>query len=128
MRSNAEFKLHCAAVRYLRTVAPDCITIHVANGEYRSDATAGRLKAMGVVPGIFDLLILAPDGRCFFAEAKSAKGKLSPWQEWFRGELIRRGIPYVIFKSLDDLELFIDQHSIPNRIAKSAKRQAKLAL
>jgi hypothetical protein len=126
MRDTAEFRLHCAAVRYLRTVAPDCITLHIANGEYRSDATAGRLKAMGVLPGVFDLMIIAPDGRCFFAEAKSAKGRLSPWQEWFKRQLIVRGVPYIVFKSLDDLELFIHQNAIPNRLANS--RQTTLAL
>lgn len=128
MRNTAEFKLHCAAVRYLRLVAPDCLTIHVANGELRSPGTGARLQAMGLQPGVFDLMILAPDGRCFFAEAKSEKGRLSPWQEWFKRELILRGIPYVVFKSLDDLKLFIDQNQIPNRIAQTAKRQERLAV
>jgi hypothetical protein len=117
MMANPETRLHAAAVRYLRTVCPDCITLHISNGGKRSKETARLMKALGVLPGVFDLLLICPDGRHMWLEAKSSDGRLSQEQQWFRGELILRGVPYVVFKSLDDVLEFIKQHKIPNRIA-----------
>jgi hypothetical protein len=51
------------------------------------------MKALGVLPGVFDLLLICPDGRHMWLEAKSDAGRLSPEQQWFKGELILRGVP-----------------------------------
>lgn len=115
--ANPEFRLHCAAVNYLRVTCPDCIVYHNANGEKRSIETAGKLKRAGVLPGVFDLTLISPDGRVMYLEAKAEKGRLSYEQEWFKRELILRGVPYVVFKSLADIEAFIVQNRIPNRIS-----------
>jgi hypothetical protein len=121
---NKEFRLHAAAVRYLRTVCPDCIVFHPANGEKRSIETARKLKAMGVLPGVFDLVLLAPDSRCFFLEAKSDTGELEPEQRSFQYNLIVMGFPYVVFRSLDHIRDFIIQNKIPNRLSEQAARLA----
>jgi hypothetical protein len=120
MMANPEIRLHTAAVRYLRTVCPDCITLHIANGGKRSKETARLMKALGVLPGVFDLLLICPDGRHMWLEAKSDNGRLSPEQQWFQGELILRGVPYVVFRNLADIETFVQQNRIPNRLAKAA--------
>jgi hypothetical protein len=120
MMANPEFRLHCAALKYLRLVCPDCIVYHVPNGEHRSKETGRKLKAAGVMPGVFDLVMIAPDGRHFYLEAKSQTGRLSPEQQWFQGELILRAIPYVIFRNLADIETFVHQNRIPNRLAQAA--------
>jgi hypothetical protein len=120
MMAQPEIRLHAAAVRYLRTVCPDCITLHIANGGKRSKETARLMKALGVLPGVFDLLLICPDGRHMWLEAKADAGKLSPEQQWFQRELILRGVPYVIFRSLNDIETFILQNAIPNRLARAA--------
>jgi type IV secretory pathway VirB6-like protein len=72
------------------------------------------------MPGVFDLVMIAPDGRHFYLEAKSQTGRLSPEQQWFQGELILRAIPYVIFRNLADIEIFVHQNRIPNRLARAA--------
>jgi hypothetical protein len=118
--NNVETRLHAAAVRYLRTVCPDCITLHIANGGKRSKETARLMKALGVLPGVFDLLLICPDGRHMWLEAKSDAGRLSPEQQWFKDELILRGIPYAVFRNLADIETFVHQNRIPNRLAKAA--------
>jgi hypothetical protein len=115
-----EFRLHAAAVRYLRTVCPECIVFHAANGEYRRPETVRRLKAQGVLPGIFDLILIDPEGKHYYLEAKSATGRLTEAQQWFKKELILRCIPYVVFRSLDDVKEFVLQNRIPNRIADAA--------
>jgi hypothetical protein len=104
---NPETRLHCAAVRYLRTVCPDCLTWHVANGGKRSPETARLMKSLGVLPGVFDLVLLAPGPQTFFLEAKTDKGKLSEDQQWFKG---------------DDIRDFIIQNKIPNRLSEQAAR------
>jgi hypothetical protein len=55
------------------------LLFHVPNGEYRDMATANRLKAMGVVPGIPDL-IFNYRGRTYFIEMKKPGGKPSKEQ------------------------------------------------
>lgn len=115
--ASQEFRLHAAAVRWLRLVCPDCLVWHPANGEQRSPQAARRLKALGVWPGIFDLVLIDPQGRHYYLEAKAEKGRLSESQEMFKRELITRGVPYVVFRSLADVELFIKQNRIPNRLS-----------
>jgi hypothetical protein len=80
-------------------ICPDCLTWHAANGGKRSKETARLMKRLGVLPGVFDLVVLAPGPRTFFLEAKADKGKLSEDQQWFKGELIKMGFPYVVFRS-----------------------------
>jgi hypothetical protein len=68
------------------------------------------------------LVLLAPGPRTFFLEAKTDKGKLSEDQQWFKGELIKMGFSYVVFRNLDDIREFIIQNKIPNRLAEEAAR------
>lgn len=119
---NSEFRLHAHCVRYLERVAPDCFIFHPANGEKRSDATARKLRAMGVRRGVFDLVLLTPDSRAFFIEFKGPNGSLEPDQESFRIWLITAGFGYAVVKSQDDLQTFIQQNRIPNRLAEQSAR------
>jgi hypothetical protein len=80
------------------------------------------MKSLGVLPGVFDLVVLAPGPRTFFLEAKTDEGKLSEDQQWFKAELIKMGFSYVVFRSLDDIREFIIQNKIPNRLAEEAAR------
>jgi hypothetical protein len=117
MSAGEEFKLHAAAVRFLKTVAPSLLVYHPANGEWRRPETARRLRAMGVLPGTFDIVAILHDGRHVYLEAKSARGRLSPAQQAFRVELIKRNIPHLVFRSLDDIAEFLVANSIPHRLS-----------
>ncbi len=56
-----EENLHRAAVAHLRASLPSpWIVFHIPNGGGRSKAEAGILKAMGVLAGMPDLLIIGP--------------------------------------------------------------------
>lgn len=59
--------------------------IHIPNGELRDDATAGKLKAMGVKAGVADFLLPVPvrDIHGLWIELKSATGTLSKEQREF---------------------------------------------
>jgi hypothetical protein len=120
--ANPETRLQCAVIKYLRTTCPDCVTFHVANGGQRSVKTARLMKALGVLAGVFDLVVLAPGGVCCFLECKADSGRLSPEQTWFKSELIKMGFSYAVIRNLDDLRTFIVQNRLPNRIAEQDAR------
>ena len=52
-------------------------------------------------PG-FTKLYLAPDGRWTFAEVKTPKGRLSPAQIVFRDESAKAGVPWELWRSVED--------------------------
>lgn len=66
---------------------------HPANGEYRTKATAGRLKKMGVRAGIPDLLLFLPMGKYhgMAMELKVGKNQPSPTQREWLARLERAG-------------------------------------
>lgn len=71
---SSELAIHCAIVDLLRkTARPGVIFWHTPNGEKRDMATAIKLRRMGVLPGVSDLIIM--DGRCFFAMEVKAPGE-----------------------------------------------------
>lgn len=70
---------------------------HVPNGGFRAKATAGRLKAEGVKPGVPDVFLpVARKGyHGLYIEMKSAKGKLSMDQlKWI--EALKKQGYYVV--------------------------------
>lgn len=81
--SMSEEHLQRHAVKYLRSYArPDVCWFHVPNGDERTPRVAARLKDMGVVPGVADLLFLI-DGRSVAVELKTEIGTQSAVQsEW----------------------------------------------
>jgi hypothetical protein len=119
-----EIRLHCAALKWLRLVCPDCLIWHTPNGGKRSKETARLMRDLGTMPGVFDLTLVAPDGRHFYLEAKSEEGRLSESQKWFKQELIKRGIPYVVFSCFEHIEAFLRQYHIPNRLAELPRKEA----
>lgn len=54
---------------------------HVPNGAKRSAAEGSRLKALGLIFGIPDLVLCFPQGRTVFIELKTEKGRKSDKQD-----------------------------------------------
>ena len=75
---------------------------HIASGEYRTPATAARLKRLGVRPGWPDLILLSPEGRPFFLELKRRGGKLSKDQRVFADWCAAHSVTFRWFDSFDD--------------------------
>jgi hypothetical protein len=66
-----ERRTHIAIADLLRVAArKDWIFSHIANGEHRSKQTAALLQRMGVRPGLFDFLLIRPDGWHFWLKLK----------------------------------------------------------
>ena len=74
---------------------PELLLLYaIPNGGYRSKATAGKLKAEGVKPGVPDLHLPVPRGptRSLYLEMKRQKGgHLSDAQKWWRDALMAQG-------------------------------------
>jgi len=99
---NAEARIQAATFAFVRAVAPDVLIFHCPNGGLRSKSEAARMKWQGVVPGICDLILILPGGRCAMWEVKTPIGRLSPAQAEMLARLDDMGVPYAIIRSLDD--------------------------
>lgn len=55
----SELQIHIAVVEHCRRlIKPDVLFFHCPNGEHRNKRTAAKLKAMGVLPGVADLIFI----------------------------------------------------------------------
>ena len=59
--------------------------------------------------GIPDLLVMK-DGRVWFVEIKTPKGKLSPYQERMKAMCEYYGVPYVVIRSVEEAQKFIEEN------------------
>jgi hypothetical protein len=100
---NAEAQVQAWIVTYIRTVAPDLIVFHPANGGWRTKAEAARFRWLGVLAGIPDLCIVGPDGIVRFIEVKSETGSLSEAQRAMRDRLVAMRVPFTVAKGIDDV-------------------------
>jgi hypothetical protein len=101
-RSSEEAKLQMALWQHIKLLKPkNVIAYHAANGEHRSKRTAGRLKAMGVVPGVPDLSLVLADGRAAFMELKAIGGRLSPAQKAFEEQCAAMEVEHAVVSDLD---------------------------
>ena len=110
-----EHNLQCACVKWFAYQHPELqgLLFAVPNGGARSKATAGKLKAEGVVPGVADLILLVPRVHfdehnaisCYYAlciEMKTEKGRQSPEQKAWQKKVEAYGYKYVVCRSLEE--------------------------
>jgi hypothetical protein len=115
---NAEAQVQAWIVTYIRTIAPDLIVFHPANGGWRSKGEAARFKWQGVLAGIPDLCIVGRDGVVRFIEVKSETGSLSEAQREMRDRLAAMRVPYVVARSIDDVRDAFKRWGISTQEAK----------
>ena len=114
---NAEARTQAAIVEWIRLVAPDLLVFHVPNGGFRKPAEAARMRWIGVLAGIPDLVLLGRDGQSWLIEVKAAGGSLSAEQRAIRDRCTAMRVPYVIAKSIDDVRQAFEIWEIPTREA-----------
>jgi hypothetical protein len=112
---NAEARIQAAIVEWIRTVAPSLIVFHPANGGLRSKTEAARLKWIGGLAGVPDLVVMGLDGQSWLLEVKGPGGALSIEQEQFRDRCTALRIPFSIVRSIDDARLAFSVWNIPTR-------------
>lgn len=67
-----------------------------------SPQRAARLKATGLRAGVADLVIAGNDGKIYFMEVKTLKGKLLESQKNFMRICKERSWPYAVVRSAQD--------------------------
>lgn len=80
-----------------------CLWFHVPNGGRRSRLEAAIFKGLGVKAGVADFIFLWGGG-CGCIELKAGRGSLSDAQRDFRANCERLGVPYVVARSLTDID------------------------
>ena len=101
-RRHDERDLHKSCIQLLRHAAPpNCVFFHIPSGEYRRKATAALLQAMGVVPGLPDLVLIYK-ARILGIELKSTKGRLNPAQKNMHECLRAAGCLVTVVRNIEE--------------------------
>lgn len=104
----SERRTHIAIADLLwRAAAPGWWWSHVPSGEYRTEQTGKLLRRMGLKPGMFDFVLIAPDGRHHWLELKRGTAPLSEAQREFQTMLTQRGVPAAVARSFDDAVIWL---------------------
>jgi hypothetical protein len=99
----SEFAIQVSLVEALRKFArPDCLWLHIGNGERRDVITGSRLKRMGLRAGAADLLFVRAGVPPLFLELKTSRGTQSESQRAFEAHATMAGAQYEIVRSLDE--------------------------
>ena len=114
-----EEQLQKQVVTYLKAALPfrDCLWFHVPNGEKRHVITATKLKAMGTIPGVPDLIFLRRT-EPFGIELKVGKNGLSKGQKEMRAIFEGLDLPYHVCRSLDEVLSVLECAQIPLKARK----------
>jgi len=100
---------------------------HVGNGEYRTKIDGAKLKAMGLLPGVWDIILVGQGGIFYFIEMKRPtptgelrkpiENKLTDDQVKFRTMLIFLGVPashFVVVDNVMDLGRAVTKWGLAN--------------
>lgn len=108
--TTSEAQIHKAIVSYLNLeMTGGWLWFHPANGEARTPQTGAKLKAMGVRPGIPDLVFVSPNGRVHFMEIKRPGAVLNLAQRQIADWCEARQVPFQIARSVDDAKQILDE-------------------
>jgi len=116
MNKQTEAALQKAVVQYLTLALPphEALFWHTPNGGWRSRATAGRLKAEGVMPGVADIVVIWK-GRPIAIELKAKTGPQSRAQKAWADQFTTAGGAYTVCRSVEAVERFLDAAGVPLR-------------
>ena len=120
-RNRPEEALQRATASYLDLALPrDAVWFHPPNGGARSKAEAGIFKAMGVKPGVPDLIIIYR-GRVVAIELKAPGGTRSPAQKLMHARLSAAGALVYTATSIEEVESFLRVAFIPLKATTGAR-------
>ena len=113
----SELQLQISLIKHCRwRLRDDVLFLHVPNGEPRDKRTGAKLKAMGVLPGVADLLFIwnvdILGTRVLFLELKRKSGRSTPAQCEFATRANRAGAFYRTAYSIDDALAVLDSFSL----------------
>jgi hypothetical protein len=114
-----EVSIQIKAVYEIRKVLRDgWKIIHPPNEEVRSGRTLAKQMALGMHPGVPDLIVFSPKGKPHFMEFKTENGALNDAQEDFQFWAIKVGVRHSVVRSVDEaMRVFADWGAIPELVA-----------
>ena len=107
-----EDNLQIAVVRWFKLQHPDILIAHCPNGGFRTKVEGAIFKAMGVMPGFPDIMILKANDafHALFIELKSPKGVQTESQKEFARKALKAGYQYEIIRSIDEFIELINNY------------------
>ncbi len=84
------------------------LLLHIPNEGKRSRLEAASLRAMGVVAGASDLVLVLRGGRSVFIELKTEAGDLAPNQRDFRHNVFALGSAYFVIRSPEAFRIQVE--------------------
>ena len=81
----------------------------VPNEAAANPVRQGQLIAMGLRPGVSDLVLMFPGGRTVFVEVKNETGIQSPAQRAFEQKCHELGFKYVLVRSVEDVKRLLEK-------------------
>ena len=116
VKLGVEDRLQKSIVDWLRLCVPHSVVFAVPNEGRRSFAQQARHKALGMLAGVTDLVLVTGQG-VFFIEVKGPKGRVSPEQDDFMGWCRSLGHGTAVVRSLDDVRLALKAWGVATREA-----------
>ena len=108
-----EYHEHIAVIEYLRVILPDILLTIAPNGIKLTMRQGKMFKAMGYVPGTFDILIFEPRGEyhgLHIEMKRETGGVVSPAQKLWRARAIARGYKAEACEGFYDAKIVIDNY------------------
>ena len=99
----SELQLQAEIFQYHWNTRPNerGLLFHV-NNKARNAIEGNKMKAMGVVSGVSDLIYLKPGGKPIMIELKWADGSQSKEQKVWQLKVVSSGYEYVIVRCIED--------------------------
>ena len=109
----SELTIQIALVARLRhELRGDVVMFHVPNGEWRDKRSAAKLKAMGLRPGVADLVFDAGGSNILYLELKVPGGRLSEVQRQFKAHAEAIGRHYAVAHSVNEALSILSGHGM----------------
>ena len=126
-RANPEARLQKCLLQHLKLRGvPGLLYFHPANEGRRSAIAGANLKAMGMLPGVADL-VLCHEGRAYFLEVKAKGQKLSGAQTAFDVAASEADCPYEWADNIDAALMILNHWGLLRR-AQSADDERRRAM
>lgn len=115
-----ESQIQIALIEHLKYRArPSVLYFHIPNGELRDKRAAAKLKAMGTLPGVADLVFMWPipairswQIQVLFLELKARSRKPAPEQLLFAERAYKAGAIYEFADNIDQALQILSRHDL----------------
>ena len=97
-----EETIQVSIVEWLRLVLPGALIWHTPNGGWRDPREAAKLKRMGVLPGIPDIIVFMEGAFAFSLECKTQRGTLSDDQKNVHSIMRLLGFKVATVRGIDE--------------------------